>query len=76
MRDKARIVRIIELVGRLWDKFPDMSFTQLCENYIDMSWFVEDDKTEASLIKAIEFYNKVDKKNKKFLKEKNGGKKS
>jgi hypothetical protein len=68
LRDKKRIIRIIELIGQLWDKFPDMRFTQLCENYLDMSWFVEDDHTEQQLVKVIEFYNKQEKKNEKFKK--------
>jgi hypothetical protein len=66
MRDKARIPRIIELVGQLWDKFPDMRFTQLLMNFIVIEWQVEDDVTEASLIKAIKFYNQVEKNNAKF----------
>ena len=65
MREKARIVRIIELIGQLWDKFPDMRFTQLLMNFIVVEWQIEDDITEASLIKAIKFYNKVEKKNAK-----------
>jgi uncharacterized protein YihD (DUF1040 family) len=65
VRNPDRIPRIIELLGQLWDKFPDMRFTQLCENFLDMDWFVEDNKTEASLIKAIKFYNSIENKNAK-----------
>ena len=44
-----------------------MRFTQLLMNFIVIEWQIEDDVTEASLIKAIKFYNKVEKKNKKFV---------
>jgi hypothetical protein len=68
MRDKERIIRIVELIGRLWDKFPDMRFTQLCENFIKMDWHQEDDHTEQQLVKAIKFYNKVEARNAKYKK--------
>lgn len=68
MRDKARIPRIIELVGQLWDKFPDMRFGQLFENFFPVDWFTEDDVTEAVLTKAVTFYNQVEENNAKFKK--------
>ncbi len=34
MRDPERIDRILELVGRLWKRFPDQRFGQLVDNYI------------------------------------------
>jgi hypothetical protein len=71
MREKERIVRIIELIGRLWDKFPDMRFTQLIENFVGNDWNQEDKITEAKIIKAIKFYIKVEKKNKLYIKKHN-----
>jgi len=65
MREPKRIKLICNLVELLWDKFPDMRFTQLLMNFIVVEWQIEDDITEASLIKAIKFYNKVEKKNAK-----------
>ena len=66
MREPKRIKLICNLVELLWDKFPDMRFTQLLMNFIVVEWQIEDDITEASLIKAIKFYNKVEKKNAKL----------
>lgn len=62
MRDKERIVRIVELIGQLWDKFPDHRLGQLLANFVfghhtDI-FHQEDDKTEEQLIKTIKFYNK------------------
>lgn len=66
MRDPLRIVRIIELIGQLWDKFPDQRLGQLLANYVfghhtDI-FFQEDDTTEKVLIKTVKFYNKAEKK--------------
>ena len=70
MRNPERIPRIIELLGQLWDKFPDMRLGQLLSNFVfglhtDI-WFQDDDKNEARLVDAIKFYTKVEKKNEKF----------
>ena len=70
MREKERIVRIIELIGQLWDKFPDHRLGQLLSNFVfghhtDI-FHQEDDQTERVLIGAIKFYNKVEKKNAKL----------
>jgi hypothetical protein len=66
MREKERIVRIIELIGQLWDIFPDHRLGQLLANFVfghhtDI-FFQEDDNTEKILIKTIKFYNKEEKK--------------
>lgn len=66
MRDKERIIRIIELIGQLWDKFPDHRLGQLLSNCVfghhtDI-FFQEDDHTEQALVKAIKFYKKAEKK--------------
>ena len=74
MRDKERIVRIIEGIGQLWDKFPDQRLGQLLSNFVfglrtDI-WYQEDYQSEQVLEKAIKFYDKVEKKNAKNRKNK------
>ena len=66
MRERERIVRIIELIGQLWDRFPDHRLGQLLSNFVfghhtDI-FFQDDDKTEEILTKTIKFYNKAEKK--------------
>ena len=72
MRDKERIVRIIELIGQLWDMFPDHRLGQLLANVVfghhQDIFYQEDDISEKMLIRAIKIYKKVEKKNAKFKK--------
>jgi len=72
MREKDRIVRILEAVGQLWDKFPNHRLGQLLANFVfghntDI-FFQKDDHTEQVLEKAVEFYNRAEKKNANFKK--------
>lgn len=52
MRDPARIERIIGLVEKIWNEYPDLRLTQLIMNALDMNgdpYYVEDDRLEKAL---------------------------
>jgi len=65
-REKARIIRILNLLHRVWEKYPDLRFGQLLENlqvfpivqtqacrpYMN-TWGQEDDVTEEKLIEIL-----------------------
>lgn len=67
-RESARIDRIFVLFKRLWNKYPDASFTGLLCNYLFKEefslnkdiWFVEDDDLEGRLSKEITNENIID----------------
>ena len=59
MRDINRIPIIISKLETLWKHFPDMRFTQLCENFVtkrsSMAWYIEDNVTENNIDEAIKW---------------------
>lgn len=59
MRDPKRIPKIIELVEKIWIKYPDLRLTQLIMNALAMNkdpYFVEDD----ILYKALKTYKETE----------------
>jgi len=59
MRDIQRIPRILGLVEKLWNKYPDLRLTQLIMNALKMNsdpYYVEDDK----LHKALKTYDETE----------------
>jgi hypothetical protein len=53
MRDPKRIPVILEMLGNIWKKYPDMRLGQLIENVVDnptVLYYIEDDR----LIQSIE----------------------
>jgi len=61
MREKARIKRILNLIEKRWNKYPDYRFGQLlinegiCPDNI-ITWRLEDDKLEEYLNKLVNYY--------------------
>jgi uncharacterized protein YihD (DUF1040 family) len=64
MRNKKRIKRILKLIEKLWNKYPDQRLGQLLENYVftqgkrgdktsAMMFNQEDDETENQLKKWL-----------------------
>ncbi len=57
MRDPKRIERILKLVEKIWNDYPDLRLTQLIMNALRMNsdpYYVEDDKLEDALKSCYE----------------------
>lgn len=49
MRDKERIIRIIALLQKVWERYPDLRLGQLMDNFVwkgEDFFYLEDDKLE------------------------------
>jgi hypothetical protein len=58
VRDKKRIKRILEMIDKLWSKYPDQCFYQFMINNGLMKddyklWNLEDDELEKFLINTL-----------------------
>ena len=57
MRDPKRIKRILKTIEDIWEKNPDLRFTQLIMNALNMNsdpYYIEDDVLEKSLQTLID----------------------
>lgn len=49
MRDRERIIRIIALLQKVWERYPDLRLGQLMDNFVwkgEDFFYLEDDKLE------------------------------
>ena len=61
MRDKKRIIEVLSRLKTVWEKYPDMRFTQLILNVEDANPFLYYKEDEDFIRDIEEYYDNLEK---------------